>query len=76
MCAQSPIREACRQIFKPGILYPKQEVKEMLQDIYDRLGLTGKVAKATELARYLSVIERQKKNEKGKRIYYIEILNI
>lgn len=76
MCAQAPIREACRQIFKPGILYPKQEVKEMLQDIYDRLGLTGKVAKATELARYLSVIERQKKNEKGKRIYYIEILNI
>lgn len=76
MCAQAPIREACRQIFKPGILYPKQEVKEILQNIYDKLGLTGKVAKATELARYLPVIEKQRMNEKGKRIFYIEILNI
>ena len=76
MCAQAPIREACRQIFKPGRLYPKQEVKEMLQNIYDKLGLTGKAAKATELAQYLPVIERQRMNEEGRRIYYIEIPNI
>ena len=58
------------------MLYSKQEVKAKLQKIYDNLGLSGKTAKATELAQYLPVRERQKLNEEGKRVYFIEILNI
>ena len=76
LCAQEPIREACRQEFVPGMLYSKQEVKAKLQKIYDNLGLVGKTAKATELAQYLSVRERQKLNDEGKRVFFIEILNI
>ena len=44
--------------------------------IYDSIGLTGKTAKAKELAQYLPVIERQRTNEKGKRGYFIEIREI
>ena len=58
------------------MLYSKQEVKAMLQNLYDNLGLVGKTAKATELAQYLPVHERQKLNEEGKRVFFIEILNI
>lgn len=58
------------------MLYSKQEVKAKLQKIYDNLGLVGKTAKATELAQYLPVRERQKLNEEGKRVFFIEILNI
>ena len=58
------------------MLYSKQEVKAKLQKIYDNLGLSGKTAKATELAQYLPVRERQKLNEEGKRVFFIEILNI
>lgn len=76
LCAQAPISEACRQEFVPGMLYSKQEVKAKLQKIYDNLGLVGKTAKATELAQYLPVRERQKLNEEGKRVFFIEILNI
>lgn len=58
------------------MLYSKQEVKAKLQKIYDNLGLVGKTAKATELKLYLPVRERQKLNEEGKRVYFIETLNI
>ena len=58
------------------MLYSKQEVKVKLQKIYDNLGLSGKTAKATELAQYLPVRERQKLNKEGKRVFFIEILNI
>lgn len=74
LCAQAPIRDACRQEFVSGMLYSKQEVKAKLQKIYDDLGLSGKTAKATELAQYLSVRERQKLNDEGKRVFFIEIL--
>lgn len=74
LCAQAPIRDACRQEFVSGMLYSKQEVKAKLQKIYDNLGLSGKTAKATELAQYLSVRERQKLNDEGKRVFFIEIL--
>ena len=74
LCAQAPIRDACRQEFVSGMLYSKQEVKVKLQKIYDDLGLSGKTAKATELAQYLSVRERQKLNDEGKRVFFIEIL--
>lgn len=74
LCAQAPIREACRQEFLLGKLYSKQEVKVKLQKIYDNLGLSGKTAKATELAQYLSVRETQRQNDEGKRVFFIEIL--
>ena len=73
VCAQETIRDACRRTFKAGVSYSRQEVKGMLQKIYDSIGLTGKTAKAKELAQYLPVIERQRTNEKGKRGYFIEI---
>lgn len=74
LCAQAPIREACRQEFVPGMLYSKQEVKAKLQKIYDNLGLTGKTAKATELKLYLPVVEKQRTNDRGRKVYFIEIL--
>ena len=63
--AQAPIREACRQAFKVGVLYSKKEVKALLQQIYDKLGLVGKTAKATDLSAYLPVRERQRMNAEG-----------
>lgn len=53
VCAQETIRDACRRTFKAGVSYSRQEVKGMLQKIYDSIGLTGKTAKAKELAQYL-----------------------
>lgn len=76
VCAQETIRDVCRRTFKAGVSYSRQEVKGMLQKIYDSIGLTGKTAKAKELAQYLPVIERQRTNEKGKRGYFIEIREI
>lgn len=46
VCAQETIRDACRRTFKAGVSYSRQEVKGMLQKIYDSIGLTGKTAKA------------------------------
>lgn len=70
---QEPIREACRQTFKVGVLYSKQEVKIMLQQIYNNLGLVGKTAKATDIAAYLPVRERQRMNADGRRVFFIEV---
>ena len=70
---QEPIREACRQTFKVGVLYSKQEVKIMLQQIYNNLGLVGKTAKATDLSAYLPVSEKLRSNTEGKRVFFIEV---
>ena len=74
LCAQVPIREACRQEFKIGVLYSKQEIKAKLQKIYDNQGLVGKTAKATDLKQYLPVVEKQRTNDKGRKVYFIKIL--
>lgn len=74
LLAQGPIREACRQTFKPGVPYSKKEVKTLLQQIYDNFGLVGRTAKATDLATYLPVRERQRMNAKGKRVFYLEVV--
>lgn len=71
---QEPIREACRQTFKVGVLYSKPKVKSMLQQIYNDLGLVRKIAKATDLAAYLPIWERQRINEEGHRVYFIEVI--
>ena len=73
LLAQNPIREACRQTFKVGVLSSKKDVKSILQRIYNDLGLVGRTAKATDLATYLPVRERQRMNAKGKRVYYLEV---
>lgn len=72
--AQDPIREACLRTFKPGVPYSKKEVKTLLQQIYDNLGLVGKTAKATDLAAYLPVRERLRMNAEGRRVFFIEVL--
>lgn len=74
MLAQNPIKEACRQAFKPGVLYSKKDVKSMLQQIYDNLGLVGRTAKATDLAAYLPLREKQRVNAEGKRVFFIEVM--
>lgn len=74
LSAQDPIKEACRQAFKVGVLYSKPEVKFMLQQIYNSLGLVGKTAKATDLFAYLPVREKQRMNAEGKRVYYLEVI--
>lgn len=76
LCAQEPIRDACREMFEVGALYSKQEVKSRLQNVYDRLGLVGKTAKATELGQYFLTREIQKVNAERKRTYFIEILRM
>lgn len=73
-CLLEPIKDACRQEFKIGVLYSKQEVKSKLQQIYDGLGLIGKTAKATELALYIPIKHRQQMTDSGKRLHVIEIL--
>lgn len=73
-CLLEPIKDACRQEFKIGVLYSKQEVKSKLQQIYDDLGLVGKTAKATELAQYLPVQEIQKSDTSGKRSWFIIVI--
>lgn len=73
LCAQAPISEACRQEFVPGMLYSKQEVKVKLQKIYDSLGLSGKTAKATDLKQYLPVVEKQRTNDRGRKVCLILI---
>lgn len=73
-CLLEPIKCACRQEFKTGVLYTKQEVKSKLQQIYDSLGLTDKKAKAAELGRYLNVKEMQKTNSTGKRNWFITVI--
>lgn len=73
-CLLEPIKDACRQEFKIGVLYSKQEVKSKLQRIYDDLGLVGKTAKATELAQYLPVQEIQKSDTSGKRSWFIIVI--
>lgn len=73
-CLLEPIKDACRQEFKIGVLYSKQEVKSKLQQIYDGLGLVEKTAKATDLGQYLDIKEMQKTDNSGKRSWFIMVL--
>lgn len=53
--------------FVKGQVYSKAEVKETLQDIYDRFGL-GKTAKATDLSNYLAWKDAKKNGLKAIRV--------
>lgn len=57
-CNHGPIIQKCRETFTVGNFYTKPEVKNILQQIYDGLGLVGKKAKAAELEGYMNVKER------------------
>ena len=54
-------------IFVKGQVYSKAEVKKMLQDVYDRLGLKKK-AKATEISNYIPCESVKKDGLKAVRI--------
>ena len=54
-------------VFKKGECYKKSDVKWMLQEIYDKLGIL-KTAKATELPTYISVRDTKRN---GKEVYKI-----
>lgn len=66
-CNHEPIIQKCREAFTVGNFYTKPEVKSILQQIYDGLGLVGKKAKATELEGYMNVKERMITDDEGNR---------
>ena len=66
-CNHGPIIQKCRETFTVGNFYTKPEVKNILQQIYDGLGLVGKKAKAAELEGYINVQERMIKDSTGNR---------
>lgn len=74
LCNQVPITQECRNIFETGKFYTKAEVKRMLQNIYDSLGLIGRKAKSTELSQYIPVREHMIADGEGNRKGGYEIL--
>ena len=58
------------------MLYYQTGGKGQVTEDIRQLGTFRETAKATELKLYLPVRERQKLNEEGKRVYFIETLNI
>ncbi len=48
-CNHEPIIQKCREAFTVGNFYTKPEVKNILQQIYDSLGLVGKKARRQNL---------------------------
>lgn len=73
-CNHGPIIQKCRETFTVGNFYTKPEVKNILHQIYDGLGLVGKKAKATELEKYMNVKERMITDDEGNRKEGYEIL--
>ena len=73
-CSQAPIIQECRKVFAIGSSYTKLDVKQILQRIYNSLGLVGKTAKSTDIMQYLNVRERMITNNDGKRIEVYEIM--
>ena len=74
LLALNRIKEECMKEFRIGSIYSKAEVKVKLRGIYDRLGLAGKTAKATDLYDYMEIHEIQRMNSDGKRIFFMEVL--
>lgn len=73
-CNHEPIAQECRNVSETGRFYTKAEVKRMLQNIYDSLGLIGRKAKSTELGSYLNAKERMITDDEGNRKEGYEIL--
>ncbi len=73
-CVQGSIKTACVNAFEVGKIYSLKDVKNMLQQIYDYAGFSGKTAKATDLGKYLCSQKVQRTDGQGNRLWYIEIL--
>jgi hypothetical protein len=73
-CVQDLIKTACINAFEVGKIYSLKDVKNMLQQIYDHAGFSGKTAKATDLGKYLCSPKVQRTDGQGNRLWYIEIL--
>ena len=73
-CVQDLIKTACINAFEVGKIYSLKDVKNMLQQIYDHAGFSGKTAKATDLGTYLCSQKVQRTDGQGNRLWYIEIL--
>lgn len=73
-CVQGSIKTACINAFEVGKIYSLKDVKNMLQQIYDHAGFSGKTAKATDLGKYLCSQKVQRTDGQGNRLWYIEIL--
>lgn len=73
-CVQDLIKTACINAFEVGKIYSLKDVKNMLQQIYDYAGFSGKTAKATDLGKYLCSQKVQRTDGQGNRLWYIEIL--
>ena len=73
-CVQDLIKTACINAFEVGKIYSLKDVKNMLQQIYDHAGFSGKTAKATDLGKYLCSQKVQRTDGQGNRLWYIEIL--
>lgn len=71
---QDLIKTACINAFEVGKIYSLKDVKNMLQQIYDHAGFSGKTAKATDLGTYLCSQKVQRTDGQGNRLWYIEIL--
>ena len=73
-CLKDQIKTACINAFEVGKIYSLKDVKNMLQQIYDHAGFSGKTAKATDLGKYLCSQKVQRTDGQGNRLWYIEIL--
>ena len=49
---ETDIKDLVASLFESGEVYSKKDVKWMLQEVYDKMGIT-KTAKASELPNYI-----------------------
>ena len=61
------VKKSVESVFEPGKVYTKQEIKVMLQKIYDDLGV-DRTAKATDLGKYIKTSGAKKDGLKAFRI--------
>ena len=69
----TPVKQEVEKTFEKGMVYLKADVKRELQRIYDKCGMVGRTAKATDITALLDVKEKMITNG-GKRLYAYEIL--
>jgi hypothetical protein len=73
LSVMTPVKQEVEKTFKKGKVYLKADVKRELQRIYDKCGMVGRTAKATDITALLDVKEKMITNG-GKRLSAYEIL--
>ena len=73
LSVMTPVKQEVEKTFKKGKVYLKADVKRELQRIYDKCGMVGRTAKATDITVLLDVKEKMITNG-GKRLSGYEIL--